>query len=227
MKRIISLLLVAVLCLSLAACGNKQYAKYDKLINYIETRDSQSALSELNKLLSESQNDKDNEKGDEKETETIDITLDNWQDYFDITLCPRERRNDFDELTNMAFPCSMTLKSEFTKQTVDLEIALEYIEREVGICPYTYNMQTREATAGSLYSEEELEDKSYHFYGDETKYSAKLDIDRVDGSRTIRNGFSTSSQFEDSLKIDGDTIKCDGIYYEIEITRIQGTITLK
>ena len=51
MKRIIAIVLVALMVVSLAACGNsaelEKYRKYETLINYLEAEEYQKALGEV------------------------------------------------------------------------------------------------------------------------------------------------------------------------------------
>ena len=89
MKKIIALLLVAVMCFSLAACGNssklEKYKKYEALINYMEAGDYESGLAEMIRI-SENGGSVDNagDESGEKTAKAVEISIDNWQEYFEI-----------------------------------------------------------------------------------------------------------------------------------------------
>lgn len=143
MKKWIALLLAAVLCLSLAACGNgselEKYEKYETLINYMEAEDYESALAEMIRISGYADETEDNEPEDgepedtqpteaEPVEQTIEITLDNWQEYFEINqyLSVSYVANAFGEPTGSSLELFTILepKEAYSYHTVD--VAMEY-----------------------------------------------------------------------------------------------------
>lgn len=62
--------------------------------------------------------------------ETIEITIDNWQDYFEIKqcLCSFITTNDFDEPTRLSYELItfFTVKEEFAENVTSCDVAIEY-----------------------------------------------------------------------------------------------------
>ena len=93
MKKWIALLLAAVLCLSLAACGEKG-GETD-----VDGSQEQSAAPASSAASAQ---DADGTGGTEPQKQTIEVTLDNWQEYFEINryLSLKYYPNDFNEPTD-------------------------------------------------------------------------------------------------------------------------------
>ena len=86
MKKWIALLLAAVLCLSLSACGEKTSLEEEMLM-------TPATIEPLAKIETKPVN------------ETIEITMDNWQDYFeeyDEDVWELDAFQELDKLTNCA-----------------------------------------------------------------------------------------------------------------------------
>lgn len=123
MKRIISIISAAALCLSLTACSNQapnpdeiaKYKKYETLINYLEAGNYEEAILEIIALSGKGDptSEQDNPDGDKKRV-AIDITMDNWQDYFDVVRKEEINRNAFDEIEDVRLNYYIILKSEYT-----------------------------------------------------------------------------------------------------------------
>ena len=131
MKKIIVLLLVAVMSLSLVACGNnsklEKYKKYEALINYMEAGDYESALAEMIRI-SENSGSVDN-AGDEsgkKTAKAVEISIDNWQEYFEIVEREKTQKNEFEEIEDMYKGVYLVLKDEYEMVGYDTSIAIEY-----------------------------------------------------------------------------------------------------
>ena len=109
MKKALSVLLALILCLSLCACGNQdKYKKYDTLIGYIESNKRAGALAGLTKLFGTNvfvgqlivNPSEFTESTDPPITHTeVEITLENWQEYFEITIEEQWGKNAFGELS--------------------------------------------------------------------------------------------------------------------------------
>ena len=131
MKKIIALLLVAVMCFSLAACGNssklEKYKKYEALINYMEAGDYESALAEMIRI-SENGGSVDNagDESGEKTAKAVEISIDNWQEYFEIVEREETQKNEFEEIEDMYKDVYLVLKDEYEMVGYDTSIAIEY-----------------------------------------------------------------------------------------------------
>lgn len=131
MKKIFSLLLVVVMCFSLAACGNssklEKYKKYEALINYMEAGDYESALAEMIRI-SENGGSVDNagDESGEKTAKAVGISIDNWQEYFEIVEREETEKNEFEEIEDMYKGVYLVLKDEYEMVGYDTSIAIEY-----------------------------------------------------------------------------------------------------
>ena len=100
MKKWIALLLAAVLCLSLSACGEKTSPEEEMLM-------TPATIEPLAKIETKPVN------------ETIEITMDNWQDYFeeyDEDVWELNAFQELDKLTNCAY---LVLKDEYASRLVE------------------------------------------------------------------------------------------------------------
>ena len=160
MKRVFVILLAAVMCFSLGACAksseSEKYETYKSLIDYLEAEDYESALAEIVRI---SENDKDadaqedGEQGDtqqskaEPEAHTVEITLDNWQEYLEINqyLSVYCSTNSFDEVTGTYLELLTILepKKEYSKVETWWEdsdrIAVEY-DMDYCVSDIIYNL---------------------------------------------------------------------------------------
>jgi len=157
MKKQIALLLAAVLCLSLCACGNsselEKYKKYETLINYMEAEDYESALAEMIRISGYTDEPEDNEPEDTQPSETepvahtVEITLDNWQEYLEINqyLSVYYITNSFDEVTNTSLSLYTILEPKEEYSNVDTwwedsdRIAVEY-DSDICVSDIIYNL---------------------------------------------------------------------------------------
>ena len=126
MKKLIALLLAAVLCLSLAACGN---GKIEANTDNSQEQNKENTPSESEQVETEPQE------------QTIEITLDNWQEYFEINqyLSVNYTANAFGELTDtsLSFFTILEPKEAYSYYTVDVavEYSVDYCTRDI-----TYNL---------------------------------------------------------------------------------------
>ena len=118
MKKRIALLLAAVLCVSLAACGKK-----DRETGVDGSR-------ELSAVSAASAQDADETGGTEPQKQTIEVTLDNWQEYFEIReyLESSIATNDFGEPTKYFYSVYtlFAVKEEWAENVVSCDVAIEY-----------------------------------------------------------------------------------------------------
>ena len=161
-----------------------------------------------------------------KDKDTVEITMDNWQDYFEIRKDVTEHTNDFDEVEEVFFGYSLFLKDEYADQIIDADVDIGFVKRNPFICPAEYNTDTGEVLFGNPYTQEEIQNKSEYLDAEET------DEDTVHmGMISVEEGSTNLGSFYgacgDGYFKEGNTIKCDVKYFpDIEITRIRGTITI-
>ena len=158
MKKLLSLLLAAALVLSLGACGKEAnpYEKYEELFEYLEREDYDSAMAYIRELAGESETVPQAAPATEAETEpettetqpsetepqpvTVEITMDNWQEYFELREYVEIKKNGFGEfekvsvyyaLVNkdgMSPECDLsdvTMEFSYTKKYVSMSVDLE------------------------------------------------------------------------------------------------------
>ena len=153
MKKLLSLLLAAALVLSLGACGKEAnpYEKYEELFEYLEREDYDSAMAYIRELAGESETEPQTASATEAETEpettetepqpvTVEITMDNWQEYFELKEYVEIKKNGFGEfekvsvyyaLVNkdgMSPECNLsdvTMEFSYTKKYVSMSVDLE------------------------------------------------------------------------------------------------------
>ena len=209
MKKAISLLLALVMCLSLCACGGGSETPKTE---YIESHNPTNIQNETNNAESTEQTEAEPIETEPTYT-TIEISLDNWQDYFQFQWVVSEVRNDFDELTGIKPQMKFSLKEEWVSVAEDMDVAVEYSCTNGYYCWFIYNIGTGEIVEG------ETSDDT--FYGCDTK-----------GTFTMRD-IEKGELFW--WGIHPDTFACEeGIatvvgttYPNVEIVRIQGTFTIE
>lgn len=208
MKKLIALLLAAVLCLSLAACGNGK--------------------TEDNSGTSQGQT-----TDNSPQEQTIEITLDNWKEYFEFRTVASVNKDSYNEITGMYVYYKFFPKETIAENIVAVEengddrivFDVQYIDPYA--CIYRYDLNTQELTieefteGSSPYSADDLlpsEDKSGTY---DSWYNAGYFPE--DGYQVIATPLT---EYRDCT-IKDNIIECYG--YAIssaEITRIKGTITI-
>ena len=123
MKKLIALLLAAVMCLSLAACGSSEVET--------NTDDSQELDTEISQQDEEQTENTDEESEDveaEPQEQTIEITLDNWQEYLEINqyLSVNYAANEFDEVTGTYLELFTILEPKEAYSYYTVDVAVEY-----------------------------------------------------------------------------------------------------
>lgn len=122
MKRICLMFLVLILCLSLAACGNTQN-KYNKLIDHLERGDYDSAHSEIDRLAAL------DDESEPSNVLAIEVTTENWQQYFKIEERTNTSINNFGEIEDAYKSFYLVLKDEYTmasNEDQSTSVAVEY-----------------------------------------------------------------------------------------------------
>lgn len=143
MKRILAFSLVVLTCVALASCGgNNKYEKYETVFKCLEHKDYDGAIGEIEKIKNGVYDHVD-ENGDPK-TKTVEITSENWENYFELVQRDHVSKNQFDENADVYKKWLIVLKDGYTMADSGTEIAVEYnYTRE-------WRYVTKNLTAGTL-----------------------------------------------------------------------------
>ena len=218
MKKWIALLLAAVLCLSLTACGN------GKTEDNSGTSQGQTTDNSLQ--------DTDEPSNAELTEQTVEITLDNWQEYFEFRPVVYESKDSYNEITGMQVIYKFLPKEAIAENIVDvgedderIVFDVQYIDPYA--CIYRYDLNTQELTVGeftegsSPYSADDLL-PSYDCSG---TYDSSRDAGYFpeDGYRVIDFPLN---RYDDCVVKDNIIESYGYAFSSVEITRIKGTITI-
>lgn len=243
MEKTVSLLLAVIVCVSLCACGSgeAETGKYNALIGHIEANDYASAYAELNNLMGNTTPpyligiaSPSNSDEDANATE-IEITLDNWQDYFEFRDGVTVDYNAFDEMTEFSPSRRFGLKKELEGTVLSADVAIEFSMSGVSCCRAAYDDATGQLTFGERLTEEELDAENIRFSEDSetktTNYNYDHNVTHYMAGSTESDPNSVSvygSYWPSTLEISGTqgTILVER-YDTVEITRIKGTIKIK
>ena len=218
MKKWIALLLAAVLCLSLAACGGKAETSGNDTQGQQTSQNTQQTGEESSKT--------------EPKEQVIEITLDNWQEYFEFRPVVYESKDSYNEITGMQVIYKFLPKEAIAENIVDvgedderIVFDVQYIDPYA--CVYSYDLNTQKLTIGeytedsSTYSADDLlpsEDWSGTY---DSRYDAGYFP--TDGYRVIMEPLNV----RDTGTIKDNIIEAYGYAFSsVEITRIKGTITI-
>lgn len=219
MKKWIALLLVAVMCLSLAACGNGK------------TEDNSSTSQ--GQTTGNSPQDTDEPSNAELTEQTIEITLDNWQEYFEFRPVVYETKDSYNEVTGMSVYYKFLPKEAIAENIAvpdvfdDDRIVFDVQYIDPYACIYRYDLNTQELTieefteGSSSYSEGDL----LPSYDESGTYDSCIDTGYfpTDGYTVIT--FPLNKYMDCTVK--DNTVESYGFAYSsAEITRIKGTITI-
>lgn len=218
MKKWIALLLAAVLCLSLTACGNGK------------TEDN-SGTSQ-GQTTDNSPQDTDEPSNAELTEQIVEITLDNWQEYFEFRPVVYERKDSYNEITGMQVIYKFLPKEAIAENIVDvgedderIVFDVQYIDPYA--CVYRYDLNTQKLTIG-----EYTEDSSSYSEGDllpSEDWSGTYDS-IYDGGYFPTDGYRVIMEpltVRDTGTIKDNIIEAYGYAFSsVEITRIKGTITI-
>ena len=178
MKKLFALFLVAVMCFSLVACGGDEESNNN---NLPQTNNSSTQQEQSNNA---------------KEKEVV-ITVDNWQEYFEITYGLKEEKDNFDKITYAdSLVCSVKLKDKYASKLVDKKFEIDFeFEKSTYFWKANVNYES-----GTYELTEELEsfnglksgDGSYFEQATITNYSLDKAIIRSD---IITDGDDTIIQY--------------------------------
>lgn len=218
MKKWIALLLVAVLCLSLAACGDSKTEENSGTVQGQTTADSPQ--------------DTDASSSAELTEQTVEITLDNWQDYFEFRPVVEVKKDSYNEITGMQVLYKFLPKEAIAENIVDVGADDERIVFDVQYidpyaCIYSYDLNTQKLTIG------EYTEGSSSYSADallpSEDWSGTYDS-IYDGGYFPTNGYRVITfplnKYDDCTVKDTIIESYGYAYSSVEITRIKGTITI-
>lgn len=153
-------------------------------------------------------------------TETIEITAENWQQYFEVKLAATVHKNDFDEVEMCFANHYVYVKQEYRDRLVEADVAFGWSCDGYGLAVYTHDLDTGALTYGDVAEQDaplgtNTEGTfSYKYNADRQKYFAKINTDSM-GTVT------------DSTVVNRNTVTWKGYFWEqVVITRVQGSITI-
>ena len=207
MKKKLVLLLATLMCVSLCACGGNETSSG----NNTDTKTEENG-------------------GLFKTKKEIEITMDNWQEYFEIKAVLNDfdfEKNAFDEIEDLEIEygdagTAFCLKEEYVDKFVSADIAVEIYTNQADGALFKWNMSTND------YEMEYLNDYDQsvsHFYEMVTNFSNQTYSEKMTDVECliVPNGHMSSLG-----EIDGDIVN---IYVlacpNSEVTRIQGTLVIK
>lgn len=199
MKKLIALFLAIIMCLSMVACGGEA-PEVSENAGEAETEAEESEAEDTNTEA-------------EVASETIALTNDNWQDFFEIRVFAEPRTNDFDEIDRMFLSVYLVLKDEYSDNYVSSDGALEVKIAGQNTTAVEYNMETEKLT---LTHSDDASDN-------ERTNTVSLDgFDEIGLYLGAGNGTNP-----DSLEQNGNVLTATSQFYNtIEITRIEGNLCL-
>ena len=226
MKKIIALLLAVVICFSLVAC-----AQAETNSNEAQEKNTQNTQQEDTQQEDTQQNEA------EPQEDTIEITLDNWQDYMEIKDCFSFAylENQFGEPEKPLpyFCVALTLKEEY-RSYLCYDFAVEY---NADCCPkdivynyedFTFEIKEREAAT-------QLDESKFVRNGGSMGYMSGLSLhtdsivdNKVEKEYTKIDAYEIYGYTDPPMSygfVDNGDSTARVNYYpvNIEITRIQGT----
>ncbi len=186
MKKIFSVFLVLVLCLSLCACGDENEPPAS----------SAPGSSSSNGA-------------------TIEITTENWQEYFELTYDPNPEKltcDQYGELTIYNARRLLTLKKKYVFWTDDMNISIEFLCAQGYVSLSNYNPET-----GITSSKSPIRPMP-DYYG-------KLRLTK----EHIRKGAYVFGALDpESMVVSENSVTIESTHYEkMEIKAIKGTITFR
>ena len=208
MKKLSKILFIAVLCLGLAACGSN---------------DSNSDIE------NESQISDTEVKEDEKLTQStvIELTAENWSDYFAIVPAAKEAKDGNGNLIGLTTWYDLVFKEGISEKVVETEIKrIDYFMSEVFFCWYSFNMDTQSLMISDALSDSELD--QYEISSSDlqdTRDSAAMWADKY----AIDYGFflEYTNGYLATHYTEGNTIyQLVPAFAKITVDEIKGTITL-
>lgn len=237
MRKILSIALILVLIAGMTACGKTEapenpYEKYEKLFRYMEDEDYDAAIEYIQKKAGKREKDGSAAPATEapaaetmapmpateaapaeSQWESVEITMENWQDYFEFREYPEFKRNGFGEFEEFELWFVLTSKDGIIPDCDQSNVTFEYSLRG-RYCPITLDPETDEYTFGEV--------------GGYDPYRKWESVETMDGMGQYI-GERYDSRYGKYIMVSGtDTTENNQfIRHECEILRIAGTFVFR
>ena len=201
MKKAIHVLFALIICFTLVACGSEEPAP---------------ALPDSS------------DKVDEPKEKVIDLTGENWDEYFVIVPAAKEAKSDRGEIIGLTTWIDLAFKDDVAESVLEVDIhKIQTTMQDVSICWYTYHQDTLELSVGPELSESELSQLtiSYQLDLSDVRISTNYWADKA----SIEHGFflEYTNGYLDSHRAEGNVIyQLVPLFTDIVVDGIEGTITL-
>lgn len=230
MKKILALLLAAVMCFSLVACGGNDNAEiiqeYKNRIADLETviADLEAEIARISAGTEATEPDNteteitEPEETEPEETEpqyeTVEITLDNWQEYFEIVPTYLYLTNAFGEYSSLAYMYDLVIRDGYICDKEQSDVAIEFTYT-YGSAEYTIDFENRTITYGEVTALSESSSRTRKL-----KTISSYAGDRSDAIMYYRYGFElTTGDYLYALQGTSDFV-----IVAVNISRVSGSI---
>lgn len=233
MKKLLSLLLAAALVLSLGACGKAEnpYEEYEELFEYLEREDYDSAMAYIRELAGEPETVPQAAPATEAETQppetqppetqpsetepqpvTVEITMDNWQDYFELREHVEIERNGFGEFESVNVWVALVNKDGMYPDCFLSDVTFEYALTRKYVS-MTVDLENETVTYGA--------DRGRDPYGDRSEVETMGSSGQYIGEYTM----DRYGQYMFGFGSDRENVDQVSVLDTFEILRIAGTFT--
>ncbi len=224
MKKFVALFLVVVMCFLLTGCGSggavngkcARCEKFDDLLDLLEDENYDGAIKEIENIEAGKKDDADNAGenngvADENEAnpQSVEITLDNWEEYFELCVYTNFNENGFGEFEYANTYYSLASKENLNVDCEKSDVTVEYTRTEEER-PVTVDFENKKLTYGKGTDTFVSEPDVVTMYNISSYVSEEYDRGRY--------GTYLVGGYIDSLE--------DTSYYvtDIDVSRIQGTL---
>lgn len=216
MKRILSLMMVMMLCLSCAVFAEESgYEKYAELFDLLEAKRYGEAHEYINRM-----ENLQTVKQEGAAVTEVEITSENWQEYFELKEAPGWMLNDFGEVFDVSWLHVLCVRDEWADKVVldASDIVFEYIYNYIDYkCKLDFAAKTIEF--GEVMWKSDTSEVQTFRLGDSYMEETSLNGYRMQcPSNTVENiGMGI-------MQPDGETISY--IHDNLTITRAKGTLVV-
>ena len=214
MKKVLSALLVLVMCLSLCACNSGKEAPMSEPEKHEVT--TVSVETELEIIETEAIVET------EPQYTTVELTLDNWQEYFEFVEYVEWNKNAFGEIESFSGAgLVFQLKEAYQSSLASMSNGAVEWQYYTAIVGCNFNTATAECTLTDTYAVgDHLFSNTSSLYASDNhigwpKYFESMSMGSA-GLATIKEVYGVAGNYENALY---------GYPVDIEIIRIQGTLT--
>ena len=207
MKKLFKLFLITMLSLGLTACGRND-----------STSDNTSSIDS---------NIETNGEQDSAQSTVIELTVENWSDYFAIVPAAKESKDQDGNLYGLTTWYDLVFKEGISEKVVETEIErIDYLMSDVYFCWYSFNMDTQSLNLSDALSDSELSE--YNPSSTDLQDARDSSVTSAD-KYSIDYGFflEYTNGYLETHYLEGNTIyQLVPAFSKITVDKIKGTITL-